>query len=332
MPVSPADLAVSTFVFLLIVVVVVSLLGGAFAAGASLVPWRVHTRAALPATVLTLVLTAAAYVTAGLLAPESLRLPAALFGMFCGYGAVSRLINTQRPPHYMAGIAIGLPMIVALWQLALAVGRWYGAVGAVAATYATAAAVLTVPLGWWVRRELRRDGLAPTGPIRPNTLLAHLREDLVPSLRSILHETMPFREARRLTVGFGVMVAVLPLVALLLVLDWVVSASTAGEVARELGYVPSGQDKTLIWSAPVVPATVILRHPGGDPLSVCGSPPWAASMIGNDAGGSWVLLRPAGTDGGPSQLMRLPAEDYVVQPVLDPGIRDGVPWRRPACG
>lgn len=332
LPVRPAGLAVSTFVFLLIVTVAGCLLGGAFATGASLVPWRVRTRAALPATALAFVLTAAAYVAAGLLVPDGLQFPAVLFVLFVGYGVVSRLINTQRPAHYVAGFAVGIPVVVALWQPALAVGRWYGSVGAVAAAYAAGAAVLAAPLAWWVRRELRRDGLVPAGPTRPNTLLAQLREDIVPSLRSILRETMPSREARRLTAGFGVLVALLPLLALALVLGLVVASAEAGEVAREYGYVPSGRGSALIWTELVVPATVTPRDPDADPAAVCGSPPWSASMIGSDPDGSWVLLRPAGGDGRPPRLVRLPAADYVVQPVLDPRLPDGDPWRGPACG
>lgn len=332
-PVSPATLAVSTFFATLVMAAVALLVVGAAATGAALVPWGGRSRATVPAFALTVMLATTAWASLGLLVPRDYRQIAVALALMVALGLLSRLINTQRHAHLLAGAAIGFPGAGGLVLLAWSVGRWSGSIGWLVVAQLVGATAVAVPLGWWIRRDLRRDGLSRPGPIRPATLLAQLRDDIAPSIPAIMRSTLPSRDARRLAAGFGVMLAALPVAAVLLVMYLVASAGTAGEAAREYGYVPPGAGSPLIWSDPVAPATVALREPGTDPLGVCDrAAPWAASMIGRDQGGSWVLLRPVGAGGRSPQVVWLDAGDYTVRPVLEPGVRDGTPWTRPACG
>jgi hypothetical protein len=330
LPVGAGRLVVSgLFATLLVGGATVFVLGAA-ATGLALVPWTARTRATVPAAAVLLFLLTAGYFALSVALGDAAVVPWVGLGVLVLAGHY-RLLARQSSAHVFIGWAVGLPAAAALAGVALAVGRWQASKTWLLAVFLTGAVAVLSGLRWWITRELRRDGLDEPGDTSPAGVLRQLKADLPPFTRAGARRTMPGWQARRFVISIGLFAILLPGAAVWYVASELARAADAGQAAREYGYVPD-EYGSLIWPASIRPATVTPRRSGADPAGVCGPSSWSASLISQDGEGSWVLLRrPAGPGTGPVEVVRLAAADYTVRPVLDPGIRDGEPWTRPAC-
>lgn len=277
------------------------------------------------------------------------------------FGAIATAAAIVVPVHHgQAGFlftVIGLAAWVFVAGAILAAVRWNFdradhswreiayALGAVAAS--AGYLVLAFPVGGWLASSglpAPAQGVLLGAPAAVTVVLLLTRWQpawsVLRSAEEVREKPAPRRRLPIVVIAASV-VAVLAVWGLGELSTWYRVQRDAGARAIELGY----RDSDLFWLDPRIrPVFVHRLDPDRDPVGVCvDSPPYAASLIGQDADGWWVLLRALeDTDGFRARVVWLPRDTYAIDlapMAVQPGSGDGGdpnsgesrPWRWPAC-